>query len=70
MHHAVHLNAEKSLALAAALFPHEKWILKEGNIWVAKTRLRNTPKERAKLAWEIEQVRFFKGPIYAELYLK
>lgn len=52
-------NAEKSLALASALFPNEDWIPKEANVWVAKSRLRNTPKERAKLAWEIEQIRFF-----------
>jgi hypothetical protein len=52
-----HLNAEKSLALASALFPGEEWLLKEANIWVAKSRLRKAPKERAKLAWELEQVR-------------
>ena len=56
------VNAEKSFALASALFPHEEWIPKETNIWVAKSRLRNTPKEREKLAREIEQTRFLTGP--------
>jgi transcriptional regulator with XRE-family HTH domain len=32
-------NAEKSLALASALFPGEEWILKEPGIWVARSRL-------------------------------
>jgi hypothetical protein len=52
-------NAEKSFALAKALFPQEEWILREPNIWVGKSRVKNTPKERAKFAWEIEQVRKF-----------
>jgi len=52
-------NAQKSLALASALFPQEEWIVKEPRIWVGKSRMRNTPKERAKLAWEIEQIRVF-----------
>ena len=29
-------NAEKSLALASALFPHEEWVYKEPGIWVAR----------------------------------
>jgi hypothetical protein len=33
------MNVEKSLALASILFPHEEWIPKEANIWVAKSRL-------------------------------
>jgi hypothetical protein len=52
-------NAEKSLVLASALFPNEEWIIKEHNIWVGKSRVKNTPKERAKFAWEIEQIRPF-----------
>ena len=52
-----HLNAKKSLALASALFPDEEWILKEPNIWVAKSRIMDSPRERAKLAWEMEHVR-------------
>jgi hypothetical protein len=55
------VNAEKSLALVSALFPGEEWVLKEPNIWVARSRLRNTPRERTKLAWEIEQIRVFIG---------
>ena len=52
-------NAKKSLFLASALFPYEEWIIKEPHIWVGKSRVKNTPKERAKLAWEIEQIRPF-----------
>jgi hypothetical protein len=52
-----HENAKKSLVLASALFPLEEWIPKGANIRVAKSRLRNSPRERAKLAWEIEQIR-------------
>jgi len=52
-----HENAEKSLALASVLFPGEEWVLREPNIWVAKNRLRNSMREQAKLAWEIEQIR-------------
>ena len=52
-------NAEKSLLLATALFPDDEWIPKEPGIWVGKSRVKNTPKERAKLAWEIEQIRPF-----------
>ena len=55
-------NAQKSLDLAMALFPEEEWIVKEPNIRVGKSRLRNKPKERAKLAWEIEQIRVFITP--------
>ena len=64
------IKAEKFLALASALFPLEEWIPKEANIWVAKSRLRNTPKERAKLAWEIEQIRFFIGLPSTTEYVK
>jgi len=52
-------NAEKSLELASALFPTEEWLKREHNIWVGRSRVKNTPKERAKLAWEIEQIRVF-----------
>jgi hypothetical protein len=50
-------NAAKSLALASVLFPGEEWIFKEPNIYVARSRPQNSPKERIKLAWEIDQVR-------------
>jgi len=55
-------NNEKSFTLASALFPQEEWILREPGIWVGKSRIGNTPKERAKLAWEIEQIRVFINP--------
>jgi len=55
-------NAQKSQDLAVSLFPKEEWIVKEPNIWVGKSRLKNNPKERAKLAWEIEQIRVFISP--------
>jgi hypothetical protein len=46
------LNAEKSLALAKALFSLEEWIPTESNIWVAKSRL--PQKEREPQKWEKE----------------
>ncbi|MDR3248566.1 MAG: hypothetical protein LBT39_07250 [Treponema sp.] len=52
-----HINAEKSLALASALFPGEEWVLKEPGIWVGKSRLRLASRERLKLAWEMEHAR-------------
>ncbi|MDR0656037.1 MAG: hypothetical protein LBG22_06955, partial [Treponema sp.] len=50
-------NAEKSRILAYTLFPDEEWIYREPGIWVARSRLRQAPKERAKLAGEMEHVR-------------
>jgi hypothetical protein len=50
-------NAEKSLALASALFPGEEWVLKEPNIWVAKSRLSEEFRERDKWEREMSQVR-------------
>jgi hypothetical protein len=50
------LNAEKSLALASHLFPHEEWIPKKTNIWIAKSRLSGGYKEQAKLYREIADV--------------
>jgi hypothetical protein len=47
-----HENAEKSLALASTLFPGEEWVLKEPNIWVAKSRLPEEYREPGK--WERE----------------
>jgi len=43
---------KKTLALASALFPDEKWISTEHNIWVAKSRL--SQKEREAKKWEKE----------------
>jgi hypothetical protein len=50
-------GGEKSFTLASTLFPGEEWVLKEPNIWVGKSRIRNSPRERAKLVWEIELIR-------------
>ena len=51
------INAEKSLALAAALFPKEEWIPVEPNIWVAKRRLAEEYQEPMKWKKEMSQVR-------------
>ena len=56
-HEQQHLNAEKSLALASALFPQEKWIHIEANIWAAKSRLVEKKREREKWKRELTQVR-------------
>ena len=50
-------NAEKSFALAAALFPNEKWIQVETNIWAAKSRLAAKFREPDKWEREISQAR-------------
>ena len=51
------LSAEKSLALATILFPFEKWIPKESNVWVAKSRLVEENREPDKWEREMTQVR-------------
>ena len=55
------LNIKKSHALASALFPHEKWILKETNIWIAKSRLVEESREPDKWEREMSQVRILTG---------
>ena len=50
-------NAKKSFVLAAALFPHEEWVFKEANIWVAKSRLLEECREPDKWEREMSQVR-------------
>ena len=55
------LNAEKSLALAVVLFPHEEWIPHGRGIFVAKSRLAGGHKEQAKLYREIADVRILTG---------
>jgi hypothetical protein len=55
------LNAEKSLALASALFPGEEWVLREPNIWVASGRLPEEYKEPGKWEREMSQVRILTG---------
>ena len=52
-----HLNVERSLALAAALFPLEEWIPTEPNIWVAKSRLTQEKTEPKKWEREMSQIR-------------
>ena len=52
-----HLYAEKSLALASALFPLEEWIPTEANIWVAKARLAQKQREPDKWEREMSQAR-------------
>jgi hypothetical protein len=56
-----HLNVEKSLALASALFPFEEWIPIESNIWVAKSRLIQKKREPEKWEREMSQVRILTG---------
>jgi hypothetical protein len=50
-------NAKKSLDLASVLFPGEEWVLKEANLWVAKSRLPEEYREKDKWEREITQVR-------------
>ena len=57
----IQLNAEKSLALASALFPLEEWIPHGNNIFVAKSRLTGSHKEQSKLYREIADVRILTG---------
>jgi hypothetical protein len=52
-------NASRSLA--SALFPGEKWILKEPGIWVAESRLPEEYKEPEKWEKELSQVRILTG---------
>ena len=56
-----HLNIEKSLTLASALFPHEQWIPIETNIWVAKSRLIQKKREPEKWEREMSQVLILTG---------
>ena len=56
-HESTSLNAEKSLALASALFLSEEWIPTEANIWVAKSRLSQKKREPEKWKREMSQVR-------------
>jgi hypothetical protein len=55
------LNAEKSFILASTLFPGEEWVLKEPNIWVAKSRLPEEYREKDKWEREMSQVRILTG---------
>jgi hypothetical protein len=42
-------NASASHSLASVLFLQEEWIHKEKHIWIAKSRLQKSGRERAKL---------------------
>ena len=53
----LNMNAEKSLTLAAALFPFEQWIPIEPCIWVAESRLTVRDREPDKWSREIAQAR-------------
>jgi hypothetical protein len=63
------INIEKSRILASALFPHEKWIPKETNIWVAKSRLVEEYREPDKWEREMSQVRILTGRGSAAYFL-
>jgi hypothetical protein len=58
---AIRENTEKSLKLAALLFPDETWIYKEPNIYVAESRLIEERREKAKWEREMSQVRILTG---------
>jgi hypothetical protein len=50
-------NDKKSRILALALFPEEEWVLKEPNVWVAKSRLPEEYRESGKWEREMSQAR-------------
>jgi hypothetical protein len=50
-------NTERSLQLAALLFPGETWVYKEPNIYVAESRLSEKYREKNKWEREMSQVR-------------
>jgi len=50
-------GCQRSFALASTLFPHEEWIPKEANIWVANSRLVEEFREPGKWEREMSQVR-------------
>jgi hypothetical protein len=54
-------NAEKSLQLAARLFPEETWVYKEPNIYIAESRLIEEYREKDKWKREMSQVRILTG---------
>jgi hypothetical protein len=55
------LNAEKSFALATALFPLEEWIPRGKGVFIAKSRLSGGHKEQAKLFREVASIRSLAG---------
>jgi hypothetical protein len=54
-------NTEKSLRLAARLFPDEAWICKDARIYVAQSRLIEEQREKNKWEREMSQVRILTG---------
>jgi hypothetical protein len=54
-------NTEKSLRLAALLFPDETWVYKGTNIYVARSRLPEEYREKKKWEREMAQVRILTG---------
>jgi len=50
-------NVEKSFALSKALFPNEKWMPTETNIWIAESRLSQEQREPEKWKKEMSQVK-------------
>jgi hypothetical protein len=54
-------NVQKSQELACRLFPYEKWIPTEANIWVAESRLIEEKQEPDKWEREMSQVRILTG---------
>jgi hypothetical protein len=54
-------NTEKSLRLAALLFPDETWVYKEPNIHIAESRLIEEYREKDKWEREMSQVRILTG---------
>jgi hypothetical protein len=54
-------NTEKSLRLAAMLFPDETWVYKEPNIYIAQSRLIEEHREKDKWKREMTQVRILTG---------
>jgi hypothetical protein len=62
-------NTEKSLRLAALLFPDETWVYKEPNIYIAESRLIEEQREKDKWDREIAQVRILTGRGSAAVFL-
>jgi hypothetical protein len=62
-------NAEKSFALASALFPDEKWAFRESGIWVAESRLQEEYREKDKWEREMSQARILTGRGSAAYFL-
>jgi hypothetical protein len=63
------VNAKKSLALAATLFPLEQWIPTEPGIWVAKSRLAIKYREPEKWEREMAQARILTSRSSAAYFL-